>query len=312
MYNAGMNPVVLFLASGESLYVGVLVLLAAVLATMRMKNPWLLRLRNLLALVGLAMMTFAGPPVTWWVVGLFFIVFFAWFVAWNVSGTGRRLAIARFTATAGVALLALLVTGLEWPHRAMQPLQAGPFDGLAVIGDSLSAGIETSRSGPWPREFERLTGVPVHNLAQAGAQVSDGPALAKRLAPEDRLVIVELGGNDLIAGVPAADFERGLRQTLTAIVAAPLEGATARSLVMFELPLLPHKVAYGRIQRRLAAEFGVVLIPRRHLTEVLGAADATSDGLHLAPAGARRMAELVAEKLGPVLRKPAQGPKSAP
>jgi acyl-CoA thioesterase-1 len=304
-----MNPLVLFLASGESLYPGALLLLVTEATFVRVKNAWLLRLRNLLAWVALAMMTFAGPPLAAWVVGLFFAAFLVWFSAWNMGGKGeiqaRGLTNIRAGSAGAVVLMAVVLVLLEWPHRSMAPLPSGTFDGLAVIGDSLSAGIETARGGPWPGEFEKLTGVPVHNLAQAGAQVADGPALARRLAPEDRLVLVELGGNDLIANVPAADFERGLRATLEAIDAAPrATGVGGRTLVMFELPLLPHMVGYGRIQRRLAREFGVTLIPRRHLTEVLAGAGATSDGLHLAPAGARRMAEVVAAQLLPVLKKP--------
>ena len=71
---------------------------------------------------------------------------------------------------------------------------------------------------------------------------------------------------------------------------------------MFELPLLPHKVAYGQIQRRLASKYNVALIPKHYFTEVLGDANATSDGLHLSTAGARHMAVLVAKVLAPVLK----------
>jgi lysophospholipase L1-like esterase len=71
---------------------------------------------------------------------------------------------------------------------------------------------------------------------------------------------------------------------------------------MFELPLLPHKIAYGQIQRRLAAKYGVWLIPKRYFTDVIGGANATSDGLHLSEIGSRRMAALVAQALLPVLK----------
>ena len=73
---------------------------------------------------------------------------------------------------------------------------------------------------------------------------------------------------------------------------------------MFELPLLPHKIAYGQIQRRLASKYNVVLVPKHCFTEAIGDASATSDGLHLSTAGARRMAALVAQILAPVLEPP--------
>jgi len=38
-------------------------------------------------------------------------------------------------------------------------------------------------------------------------------------------------------------------------------------VVMFELPLFPHMIAYGRIQRGLAAKYEVWLIPKRFFAE---------------------------------------------
>lgn len=70
-----------------------------------------------------------------------------------------------------------------------------------------------------------------------------------------------------------------------------------RTLVMFELPLLPEMIPYGRAQRRLAKKYDVCLIPRRFFTKIVSGSDATSDGLHLSEIGARRMATLVTEVL---------------
>jgi len=75
---------------------------------------------------------------------------------------------------------------------------------------------------------------------------------------------------------------------------------------MFELPLLPHWISYGRIQRQLARRYGVLLIPKRYFTQVLSGANATSDGLHLSQLGAERMAAFVAQTLSPVLKPPAR------
>jgi hypothetical protein len=71
---------------------------------------------------------------------------------------------------------------------------------------------------------------------------------------------------------------------------------------MFELPLLPDRIAYGRIQRRLALKYDVWLIPKRYFTAVIAGPDATSDGLHLTDVGDRRMAVLVTRVLSPVLK----------
>jgi lysophospholipase L1-like esterase len=74
---------------------------------------------------------------------------------------------------------------------------------------------------------------------------------------------------------------------------------------MFELPLLPHMIAYGRIQWTANREIWRVADSERFFVDVIGGANATLDGLHLSNAGALSMAALVAKVLSPVLRSPA-------
>jgi hypothetical protein len=132
---------------------------------------------------------------------------------------------------------------------------------------------------PVSREFARRL-EPDCSLSRPGATMSDGESMAERVTGQDHLVLIELGGNDLIAGEPFTAFSHALDGTL-AKWAAP-----GRTLVMFELPLLPNRVEYGQIQRRLCVKYRVWLIPKRFLTEVIAGRDATSDGLHLTDAGA--------------------------
>jgi acyl-CoA thioesterase-1 len=120
--------------------------------------------------------------------------------------------------------------------------------------------------------------------------------MAAQVLPEDRVVLIEIGGNDLLAGLPSSEFGRSLEAILS-IVATP-----GRTVVMFELPLLPNVIQYGQIQRRLAANYGVWLIPKRYFVGVISGANATSDGLHLSETGTRRMAVRVARVLSAVLR----------
>jgi lysophospholipase L1-like esterase len=115
---------------------------------------------------------------------------------------------------------------------------------------------------------------------------------------DDRVVPVELGGNDLIAGPPSDQFERSLDSILSRLA------FNQRTVEMMELPLLPQRIGYGRAQRRLASKCGVWLIPKRYFVQVISGSSATSDGLHLSGEGARRMAKLMARVLSPVLRNP--------
>jgi lysophospholipase L1-like esterase len=110
------------------------------------------------------------------------------------------------------------------------------------------------------------------------------------------VVLLEIGGNDLLMGVSSDDFGKGLDALLSKVT------APNRTVLMFELPLLPSKIAYGQIQRRLSAKYRVLLIPKRYFAQVIGDANATTDGLHLSTSGSRRMAALVAQVLSPLLK----------
>ena len=58
-----------------------------------------------------------------------------------------------------------------------------------------------------------------------------------------------------------------------------------RRVAMIELPLPPFYNRYGMVQRALAREHGVKLIPKRFLAGVMGTPGATVDGLHFSNTG---------------------------
>jgi len=252
-------------------------------------------LRRISTWVGLAFVVMACPPFPWGVDVLFGLVFLVWFSSTNRRQSKRRSGGFGTAITAVFVLLLLCLSTIEFVHRQVPTITGQKSDHLVVIGDSISAGLGVTPH-PWPDVMREMTGIEVINLSKPGATMKDGIAMAAHVAPEDHLVLIELGGNDLISGGPSSDFERALG-TVTAKLAAP-----GRTLVMFELPLMPQMVSYGQVQRRLAKKYGIWLIPKRCLARVLSTKDATSDGLHLTDIGARRMATLVVEVLAPVLK----------
>jgi acyl-CoA thioesterase I len=251
---------------------------------------------------GLALILMACPPFSWTVDAIFLAAFTLWFAVvnqWlNWPGTGWRP-----WSAAALLILLLMLTASELLHRRMPAIVGAPSDHLVVIGDSISSGIDP-RVPAWPVVMQQLTNVAVKNLSRPGAQTAEAQDMAATVTPDDRVVLIEIGGNDLLGGVPSVEFEKNLDATLSKL-AMP-----GRTTVMFELPLLPHRIAYGRIQRQLSAKYGVWLIPKRCFIQVIGGANATSDGLHLSDSGARRMAILVATVLSPVLKSPMVGPHS--
>lgn len=187
-------------------------------------------------------------------------------------------------ALALVVVAAFLIELRWWP----KPHVALPHGATVhVIGDSLSAGVGTPGEVPWPHLLAREHGLTVCNHAVAGATTRQASRQVTALRADSGLVLVLIGGNDLIGGGGAARFEQDLSAFL-----AQLKG-TGHRVVMFELPLPPLPGAYGAAQRRLATQFGIPLIPRRVLGLVLAHADSTVDGLHLSPTGHARLADAV-------------------
>ena len=75
-------------------------------------------------------------------------------------------------------------------------LVTGIEDELHVVGDSLSA----LGTPPWPEILASQHGLTVVNHAQPGATVKSARSQARAISPLQRsLVVVEIGGNDLLA-----------------------------------------------------------------------------------------------------------------
>jgi len=174
----------------------------------------------------------------------------------------------RLVATAALLALLFVLPVVEFSHRAMPVIVGAPTDHLVVIGDSISSGVDP-RVPAWPVVLQHMTGVAVKNLARPGAQTMEGRVMAEKITPEDRIVLIEIGGNDLLGGTPSSEFGRALDALLSKV------SAPGRTVLMFELPLLPNKISYGQIQRRLATKYRVLLIPKRFLVDVIGGANAT-------------------------------------
>jgi lysophospholipase L1-like esterase len=280
-------PLFLYFASGESLYLGVGLLIMAIVMSSFRKPYWLPYARILATWIGVAMIVMASPPLSRNVVIFLVIIFFIWLVTSAKSRATSWISLQTFTSC--VLLVSVLVLcAIEYRHRRMPKMHTQIDDHLVVLGDSISAGVGGS-TATWPSIMQTVTGVEVKNLSKAGAVVADGFVMAERIGPRDHLILVELGGNDLLSGEPLEIFSGNLERLMMRIV------VPGRTVVMFELPLIPTAVAYGQAQRRIAAKYGVVLIPKRFLVYALSGRDATYDGIHLTNAGATRMAAIVAE-----------------
>ncbi|HVS33789.1 MAG TPA: GDSL-type esterase/lipase family protein [Thermoanaerobaculia bacterium] len=178
-------------------------------------------------------------------------------------------------------MLALIAVALEVPYH-LAPRALPTPSRVYVIGDSLASGGFGEKAA-WPEVLEKKIRVPVINLAMASGDTAT--ALQRQIpelpAPLDEreLVLIEIGGNDMLDGVDRAVFSRQLDQLLQHA------GRGGRRVVMFELPLLPGRWSYGATQRRLAGRHRCTLIPKRILARVLLTPGNTLDGIHLTQQG---------------------------
>jgi acyl-CoA thioesterase I len=289
-----VSPLFLYFASGESLYSGALLLIVAIVISMSRKIS-ITGLRGIAAWLGLAMMIMACPPFSGTVDALFGAAFLVWFIAINKDASRSSWSRIRVGASGVLISFVLVLSAVEFSHRKM-PVILGPAgDHLVVIGDSISSGLD-SRTPAWPSLMQRMTGIEVRNLARPGATTQDARTMARQVLPEDHIVLLEIGGNDLIGDTSASEFGRQLNALIAQLT------ASGRTIAMFELPLLPQKIEYGQVQRRLAAKYGVVLIPKRFLARVMTGVNATTDGLHLSSVGAQRMVAIVTQVFVHVLK----------
>lgn len=285
-----MNPIVAHLVSGQVLFTALPVMMTLILWRESISHAALKRLLTVLAcsccLLGIS--TAAYP---WWLLGMLLVAM----AVWSAHRCTAASAKTRSAIVSTPIVLAALIIAIEsgWAMRpAVSPIQERS---VVVFGDSLSAGLGEREGMPWPDQLRNRNQVYVSNLSEAGATTADGLKYIFQANHFPGLVIVDLGGNDLLGGGSLADFERNLDGILSYLQ------HRNRSVALVELPLLPGKNAWGLAQRRLSHRYRCSLIPKRLLVDVLATPGSTVDTLHLSQAGHQRLAEQIWSVIEPAL-----------
>jgi acyl-CoA thioesterase-1 len=293
-------------ASGHIFFTGLALIVAAVafsaVALPAATGDRRRRLVWILAVLGLLSVATSATPLPWTAYAVGAAVLVVWAFA-----EARRKTLSRRTRLAARGLVvATCIAGaaLEIPFHLMPRLRLPPKPVVAVIGDSVSAGMGENEAVTWPRRLAERHGLVVHDHSVMGATVASARKQAANLVPGDDVVILEIGGNDLLGSTSPADFAAGLDALLHD---AQTPG---RTVLLFELPLPPGFNAYGLAQRRLAAKHGAVLVPKRVLMGIFTAPGATLDSIHLSQSGHDRMAGAVWRLIGkPENTKPRPSPQ---
>ena len=198
----------------------------------------------------------------------------------------------RFPGRAAVWIGAALFAWLLLP--APPGADAGE-PGIAVLGDSLTAGYGLPREEAFPARLEAALRADGHAWRVIDAGVSGDTSaggLARLdwvLADEPRIVIVELGANDGLRGLPVDQLEANLDATL-----ARIRGSGAVALLAgMRAPAnfgADYDTAFHAVYQRLAARHGVAFYPFFLEGVALVPALNQADGIHPNAAG---VAEIV-------------------
>lgn len=180
----------------------------------------------------------------------------------------------------------IIAVALELPYD-MRPVSDGHLSRIYVVGDSITAGIGREGGRTWPRILRERHGVEVVDLSHAGLGCRAELRRIEHVPLAEGVVLLEIGGNDVLGHVPPAQFGRDL-DALVSHVNGP-----GRRVMMLELPLLPLDNAYGLEQRRVARERRVTLIPKARFAAVLTRDGNTVDGIHLSATGQQQMSEMI-------------------
>lgn len=169
-----------------------------------------------------------------------------------------------------------------------------PGTTIVCLGDSITYGVGAGGEPGYPERLAERLGVPVVNAGVPGDTAEDALArLDDALAHDPWLVIVELGGNDLLRRLPTERTEAAL----TAIVERILAARAVPMLVELDGSLVGD---LEPVFERLAEAYRLPLV-EDVLDDVLSDRALKSDQIHPNAAGYERLAEAVARQVEPLV-----------
>jgi acyl-CoA thioesterase-1 len=191
----------------------------------------------------------------------------------------------------------------------MHTIEAEPRAPVIVaFGDSLTAGFGLPQGETFPVQLEaalKARGASV-GVVNAGVSGDTAGAALKRLdwaLPQDAsAVIIELGGNDALEGIPTEAIKTSLEKIIEAVQAKGLPILLAG----MEAPRNMGKdyvTAFAAIYTDLAARHGLVLYPFFLDGVVLDDSLMQGDGIHPNAKGVSRIVELIMPKVDELLAK---------
>jgi lysophospholipase L1-like esterase len=192
-----------------------------------------------------------------------------------------------------LAFALLLIAALAGCGERVPRVPAvAPNEVIVAFGDSLTYGTGAAESESYPAVLAQLIGRRVVRAGVPGEVTTQGLARVEQVIEAHRpaLMIVCLGGNDMLRKVDEAQVKKNLGEIIRTIrsrgIAVVLVGVPKPALIT-SAPAF-----YGE----LAKEFGIPY-EGKVVTDVMYQLDLKADPIHPNARGYRRMAEAIAELL---------------
>lgn len=193
-------------------------------------------------------------------------------------------------------------------QQAATPTPAPNRPKIVALGDSLTAGYGLSLHESYPALLQEKLDrdgfdYEVVNAGVSGDTTAGGlRRLDWALEGDVRFLILELGANDILRGLPAAEMRKNLSQIIELA-----RGRGAEVLLAGMLAPTNSGAQYSResmeVFPALAKEYNLTFIPF-FLERVAGIENLNqADGVHPNPEGTRIVAETVYQHLKPMLEK---------
>jgi acyl-CoA thioesterase-1 len=196
-------------------------------------------------------------------------------------------------------LLSVLVILLLAACRPKVPNLDSPGKTIVCLGDSITAGVGSGPGEAYPERLAGKLGVEVINEGVSGDTATQGLArMDQVLADDPWMVIVELGGNDILHQVPAEQTERSLRRIVEKILAA-------RAVPVLVEVDAPFGASYKAIYGRLGKAYHVPVVEDA-IGRVLRDRSLKSDTVHPNAEGQKVLADAIADEIRPILKERAR------
>ena len=186
---------------------------------------------------------------------------------------------------AGALAITLTACGENLPRLA----KLGSTDAIVAFGDSLTYGTGAAEHESYPAVLSQLIGRPVIKEGVPGEVTAQGLQRLPEVieAHQPKLMIVCLGGNDMLRKVSTAEIKANLRAIIKTIkdrgIAVVLVGVPQPALITSAPEF------YGEIAKEFAIPYEGKIV-----TSVLYSPDLKADPIHPIARGYRRIAVVLA------------------